>query len=134
MYCSTLKNKLEIICCKNVNWKTHKLIHQVSFIQNISEYKLLLLNYGNKVFWYKSYFPNEMWIYTFNFYFGDAPPLNWTDITRWNYIESGIAEPPQLTLYTYFTIEQYLGFFMCIFAIQFVFHLALKVQTNPFLT
>ena len=80
-------------------------------------------------YWDPYFYPED--IYTFNFYFGDAPPLNWTDITRWNYIESGIAEPPQLTLYTYFTIEQYLGFFICIFALQFVFHLALKIQTNP---
>ena len=65
------------------------------------------------------------------FYFGKAPPMNWTQITRWNYIERENAEPPQTTLYTYFTIEQYLGAFICILALQFVFHLALKILTNP---
>ena len=80
-------------------------------------------------YWDPYYYPKD--IVTSNFYFGDAPPLNWSHITRWNYIEEGIAEPPQLTLYTYFTIEQYLGFFLCIFAVQFVLHLALKLQTNP---
>ena len=80
-------------------------------------------------YWDPYLYPED--ISTFNFYFGDAPPLNWTDITRWNYIEPGKAEPPQLTLYTYFTIDQYLGFFLCIFAVQIVFHLALKIQTNP---
>ena len=81
-------------------------------------------------YWDPYFYPDD--ISNFNFYFGDAPPLNWSEITRWNYIDSGVAEPPQLTVYTYFTIQQYLGFFMCIFAIQFVFHLALKIQTNPF--
>ena len=65
------------------------------------------------------------------FYFGDAPPLNWTQITRWNYIERENVEPPPTTLYTYFTIEQYLRAFICILALQFAFHLALKILTNP---
>ena len=75
------------------------------------------------------YYPEE--INTFKFYFGNATPRNWTEVTRWNYISKKNAEPPQLTLYTLFSIEQYLGIFLAIFTIQFAVQLVLKMFTNP---
>ena len=75
------------------------------------------------------YYPED--INTFKFYFGNAAPRNWTEVTRWNYISEKNAEPPQLTLYTLFSIEQYLGIFLVIFAIQFAVQLVLKMFTNP---
>ena len=75
------------------------------------------------------YYPEH--INTFKFYFGNATPRNWTEVSRWKYISRQIAAPPQLNLYTLFSIEQYLGMFLGIFAIQFVVQLVLKMFTNP---
>ena len=66
------------------------------------------------------------------YYFGNSTSRNWTEVSRWNYISMKNAEPPQLTLYTLFSIEQYLGIFLGIFAIQFTLQLVLKMFTNPF--
>ena len=79
--------------------------------------------------WQPYYFPEK--INTFKFYFGNAKPINWTEVSRYDYIESGIVEPPQLALYTFFSIEQYLGIFLATFAIQFAIQLVLKMFTNP---
>ena len=65
------------------------------------------------------------------FYFGDAPPRPWSDITRWNYIGEQDAEPPVLTLYTLFTIEQYFWSFFGILIINIVSQLVAKKFTNP---
>ena len=75
------------------------------------------------------YYPED--INNFKFYFGNATPRNWTEVSRWNYISRTTAEPPQLTLYTLFSIEQYLVIFLGIFAIQFPVQLLLKMFTNP---
>ena len=79
--------------------------------------------------WDPYYYPED--INTFKFYFGDATPRNWTEVSRWNYISRRNAAPPQLNLYTLFSIEQYLGMFLGIFAIQFAVQLVLKMFTNP---
>ena len=75
------------------------------------------------------YYPE--YINTFKFYFGNATPRNWTEVSRWKYISRQNAAPPQLNLYTLFSIEQYLGMFLGIFAIQFAVQLVLKMFTNP---
>lgn len=80
-------------------------------------------------YWDPYKYPDD--INDFNFYFGNAPPLNWTEITRWKYISYAKAEPPSITLYTYFTIEQYFGILLCIFALHLSLHLALKALTQP---
>ena len=79
--------------------------------------------------WDPYYYPED--INTFKFYFGNATPRNWTEVSRWKYISRQNAAPPQLNLYTLFSIEQYLGIFLGIFAIQFVVQLVLKMFTNP---
>ena len=38
------------------------------------------------------------------FYFGNATPINWTEVSRWTYKESRTAEPPQLALYDWFRL------------------------------
>ena len=80
-------------------------------------------------FWIPYYYPH--FVNDSEFYFGNATPINWTEVSRWNYISRGNAEPPQLTLYTVLTIEQYFVIFLIVFAIQFAFQLALKMFTNP---
>ena len=60
----------------------------------------------------------------------NATPMSWSEVTRWNYISYQKADPPQIELYTYFTIEQHLITFICIFAIQCILHLVLKIFTN----
>ena len=80
-------------------------------------------------FWDPYYYPEDFNDYLF--YFGNAPPIPWGDISRWNYTGMADATPPPLTLYTYFSIEQYLGFFIGIFVLQFLCQLILKIYTNP---
>ena len=75
------------------------------------------------------YYPED--INDFKFHFGNATPINWTLVSRWTYNESGTAQPPQLSLYTLLSIEQYLGIFWGIFAIQFALQLLMKIVNNP---
>ena len=75
------------------------------------------------------HYPDD--INDFNFYFGTAKPIDWSEVSRWNYIESQDAEPPQLTLYTLFSIQQSHGILLGILAIQFAFQLVVKLFTNP---
>ena len=79
--------------------------------------------------WIPYYYPQ--YINNSKFYFGNATPINWTEVSRWTYKESGTAEPPQLALYTLLSIEQYLGIFLGLFVIQFPVQLVLKMFTNP---
>ena len=65
------------------------------------------------------------------FYFGDAPPIPWSDITRWNYTGFKEAEPPQLTLYTYFTIEEYFFIFIGTLLFNIMLQLISMRLTNP---
>ena len=64
------------------------------------------------------------------FYFGDAPNISWSQITRWNYISETNAEPPSFTLYTYFTIEQFFVMLIGIFVINMVLQWLAKRITN----
>ena len=80
-------------------------------------------------FWDPYFYPQD--INDYMFFFGNATPINWTEVSRWNYIGFENAEPPKLTLYTLFSIEQYLGIFLGIFTIQFLVQLLLKIFTNP---
>ena len=80
-------------------------------------------------YWDPYYYPEDIQYY--KFYYGNAPPRSWSEISRWTYKNKTNADPPQLTLYTYFTIEQYLGMFLGIFALQFTCHLVSKRATNP---
>ena len=65
------------------------------------------------------------------FHFGNAPLIPWSKITRWNYTGYQQADPPELSLYTYFTIEEY----FLIFSITMVFNamcqVAVKKLFNP---
>ena len=80
-------------------------------------------------FWDPYFYPQD--INDYMFFFGNATPINWTEVSRWNYIGFENAEPPKLTLYTLLSIEQYLGIFLGIFTIQFLVQLLLKIFTNP---
>ena len=79
--------------------------------------------------WVPYYYPQ--FVNNSMFYFGNATPRNWTEVSRWTYTSSENAEPPQLTLYTLCSIKQCLGIFLGTFAIQFPVQLVLKRFTNP---
>ena len=64
------------------------------------------------------------------FYFGNAPPIPWSDITRWTYKSRKVAEPPLLTLYTWFTIEQYFMIFIGIMSLNIVLQILAKRCSN----
>ena len=81
--------------------------------------------------WALYYYPED--IIDFKFFFGNATPINWTEVSRWNYDGGNArnAEPPQITLYIWLSIEKYFGIFLGIFAIQIAFQLVLKMVINP---
>ena len=64
------------------------------------------------------------------FYFGDAEPMPWSKITRWNYISRKKAEPPSQTLYTWFTIEEYFQGFLIAFSCNICLQIVVKKFTN----
>ena len=68
---------------------------------------------------------------TDTFFFGDADPIPWNVITRWNYTGYQEAEPPRHTLYTIFTIEQYFIFFMVALMMNIVIQTVAMKLTNP---
>ena len=68
---------------------------------------------------------------TDTFYFGDAKPMTWSKITRWNYFEYGLAEPPNEALYTLFTIQEYFIGFMITFMLNICLQIVVKKCTNP---
>ena len=65
------------------------------------------------------------------FYYSNATPIPWSKITRWKYKERYEADPPELSLYTLFTIEEYFGILIVISVIQFVLQLLAKLWANP---
>ena len=79
--------------------------------------------------WDPYFYPED--ILDFKFHFGTATPMNWSEITRWNYIDSSNADPPQLSLYTYFTIQQHFAILLGIFAFQSVIQSVIKFFSNP---
>lgn len=64
------------------------------------------------------------------FYYGDAPLMKWSQISRWNY-KVGILMPPEQTLYTIFTIGQHFFFLIGLFLINITLQLMMKRLTNP---
>ena len=82
-------------------------------------------------YWAPYNYPTHVNMSTDLFHFGNAPPIPWHKITRWNYTGKQKAEPPNLTLYTYFTIEQHFIILICIFGLHFTLQLVLKIWTNP---
>ena len=68
---------------------------------------------------------------TDTFHFGNADPIQWNVITRWNYTGRKQAEPPNYTLYTLFTIEQYFIGFMIALMTNVILQTVAKKCTNP---
>ena len=68
---------------------------------------------------------------TDTFHFGNADPIPWNVITRWNYTGFKQAEPPNYTLYTSFTIEQYFIGFMVALMTNVILQTVAKKCTNP---
>ena len=68
---------------------------------------------------------------TDTFYFGDAEPIPWYKITRWNYTGVGKAEPPSQTLYTLFTIEEYFTGFLIALMANICVQMVANRFTNP---
>ena len=65
------------------------------------------------------------------FYYGNATPIPWSQITRWKYIEYRNAEPPKLNLYTKFSHSQYFAIMFSTMILQLAMQLILKKVTNP---
>ena len=68
---------------------------------------------------------------TDTFYFGDAEPVPWNVITRWNYTGYKEALPPRHTVYTLFSIEQYFSGFMVALMMNVIMQTVAKKWTNP---
>ena len=65
------------------------------------------------------------------FYFGDAPEIPWSKITRWNYTSVDIANPPNQTIYTFFSIGEYFWILMGVLIINIIFQIIGKRYNNP---
>ena len=50
--------------------------------------------------------------------FGNSTPINWNDIDRWKTGDKGNLIPPDLTLYTIFTLKEYFFIFWIILTFQ----------------
>ena len=64
------------------------------------------------------------------FHFGDAPHLIWSNVSRHNYTGHGRSIPPPVSIYTYFTLEQYFMSFWIILGLQSLLIVILKGVTN----
>ena len=60
------------------------------------------------------------------FYFGNAPEIPWSTITRWTYNGRNDADPPELTLYTIFSI----GFYFCALWILLALNIVAQIVTE----
>ena len=66
------------------------------------------------------------------FYFGNAKPIPWAQITRWNHtLDNANPTPPQLSLYTMYTIEQYFCMFVTLLTMHAFFMYLAKRFINP---
>ena len=64
------------------------------------------------------------------FYFGNAPPIPWSQITRWNYTGYKDAEPPRKELYTFFHIGQYFWILLGILVLNIITQIIMMRLTN----
>ena len=65
------------------------------------------------------------------FHYGDADPMIWSKISRWNYKGYQKAEPPSPTLFTLFSIEYYFIGFMIALLLNICLQMLVKKCTNP---
>ena len=65
------------------------------------------------------------------FYYGENVSIPWSQITRWNYIGWEDAEPPQQTLYTKYSSEEYFYILIGIFVCNVLLQVITKRCTNP---
>ena len=63
---------------------------------------------------------------TDRFHFGNAPPVQWQQITRWTYLDFKVAIPPPQTLYTWFSIESYFYLLIATFALNIISQAMIK--------
>ena len=75
--------------------------------------------------------PHLFNVTTDTFYYGKAPKRPWHEITRWNYVGFKDAKPPNYTLYTIFTIEQYFCALLGILCLNITLQWITKKLTNP---
>ena len=65
------------------------------------------------------------------FYFGEAEPIPWSKISRWNYMGVENAEPPEQQLYTLVSSYTYGYLMLGIFCVHILLNMILKKLTNP---
>ena len=80
---------------------------------------------------YPHYAPFHKKNHTDQFHFGNAPPIPWTQISRWTYIDYKKGYPPNQTLYTLFSGESYCLILMITLVINSILQMLFKRWTNP---
>ena len=82
---------------------------------------------------YPFYQPYHGWVDASKdtFHYGNAPPIPWSTISRWKYTSKTKAQPPNLTLYTWFTIEEYYFGLLGMFVLNISLQILVKMLTNP---
>ena len=64
-------------------------------------------------------------------HFGNAPPILWSKITRWNYTQGRNPIPPPRELYYWFSIKQYTGVFIVMLFVHPFLVMLGKWLANP---
>ena len=66
------------------------------------------------------------------FYYGNAPPIPWSKITRWKYSgDQEVSEPPTVTLYTIFSIDEHFFILLAMIGFNVALQLMAKAWLNP---
>ena len=75
--------------------------------------------------------PSSLWNMLDTFWYGNAPPISWKEVSRHNYTGDFKSTPPPVSCYTFFTKEQYFLYFWALLAFQSILTLVLKRIINP---
>ena len=66
------------------------------------------------------------------FHYGNAPPIPWLKISRWNYIGYlDVTEPPSIKSYTFFSIGQHFFILLAAIGCNIALQLMTKAYLNP---
>ena len=80
---------------------------------------------------YAPFFEPDLDVSKDMFYFGNAPEIPWSKITKWNYIGWGEAYPPENKIYTLFSIGEYFWILLGVLSLNIIFQILGKRFTNP---
>ena len=127
---STSKSLFTILVFTFVSIFIKVFVH-VLFLTPVLGLFSILRHLQGEMYPYEAPYKQSNFTATDLFYFGDAPPIPWSLITRWTYVGYKDAEPPRQTLYSGFSIGQYFIILGIIFVLNFALQVLFKRIANP---